>query len=199
MQAVPQVFLPDGSCRQTTHPHNAGNSPYASEMPPSVPRRGCPSPTLQNRILLNRAKALNGNTVNVITSKQQLELCKYLHGEINKSCDRYNIDIVVKDITIEYDGKGHRLRENFSHISEENFNKQEEKRDNIIMSNGYKIIRISNLKDIKINFKVLVKYLRLYKNIVKRTNMHKVQIDVKDMSIYYQNKVIYGGKYNNGG
>ena len=76
---------------------------------------------------------------------------------------------------------------------------QEEKRDNIIMSNGYKIIRISNLKDIKINFKVLVKYLRLYKNIVKRTNMHKVQIDVKDMSIYYQNKVIYGGKYNNGG
>ena len=46
---------------------------------------------------------------------------------------------------------------------------------------------------------MLVKYLRLYKNIVKRTNMHKVQIDVKDMSIYYQNKVIYGGKYNNGG
>lgn len=154
---------------------------------------------IQNRILLNRAKALNGNTVNVITSKQQLELCKYLHGEINKSCDRYNIDIVVKDIAIEYDGKGHRLRENFSHISEENFNKQEEKRDNIIMSNGYKIIRISNLKDIKINFKVLAKYLRLCKNIVKRTNMHKVQIDVRDMSIHYQNKVIYGGKYNNGG
>ena len=98
-----------------------------------------------------------------------------------------------------FHAKRNKKLHNKINISEENFNKQEEKRDNIIMSNGYKIIRISNLKDIKINFKVLAKYLRLCKNIVKRTNMHKVQIDVRDMSIHYQNKVIYGGKYNNGG
>lgn len=84
------------------------------------------------------------------TSKQQIYLHNLYGGELNYPVSYYATDICFPDekLVIEYDGGGHDLRVTLGKLTREEFDKKELIRDQIIKSEGYKILRIISYKDL---------------------------------------------------
>ena len=74
------------------------------------------------------------------TSKQQLYLHSIFGGEMNYPIKYYAADICFPEekLIIEYDGGGHSLRVALGNLTQEEFNKKEIIRNNIIKREGYK-------------------------------------------------------------
>lgn len=75
-------------------------------------------------------------------SKQQKHIAELIHGQINVPINKYVLDILKENINIEYDGGGHRLNVKFGKLTNEEFDELQNKRDNFLIDNGFKIIRI---------------------------------------------------------
>lgn len=87
----------------------------------------------------NKAFALGGYAK---SSKGQRYLADMFDGELNKPINGYFADIVIDNkIVIEYDGGGHNLSVLKGDISQEEFDVKEKKREDDLISKGYKIVR----------------------------------------------------------
>ena len=75
-------------------------------------------------------------------SKTQNELCEIYNGKLNVYIDGYFVDILVDNIVVEYDGSGHDLSVRLGKVSQQDFDENEIYRENILIQNGYKILRI---------------------------------------------------------
>ena len=110
-----------------------------------------------------RTKMKNGTTkyngekiiINgVFASRPQLNIAKKLNAKINQYLFGKTIDIVLYDekIVIEYDGSGHTMSLKSGKKSEEEFYSNELKNERLLLSNGWKFIRIKNEKDFQLDY-----------------------------------------------
>lgn len=97
----------------------------------------------------------------IACSKKQLELGKFLDGEINKSINNKVVDIYLNDLNlvIEYDGKGHNLGVVFGQITQEEFDLKENIRNKEILNEGLTILRVVNTKDKKFDNEVVLAFI----------------------------------------
>lgn len=95
------------------------------------------------------------------TSSQQIYICNLFQGELNYPCKNFNLDIVLlkEKINVEYDGGGHNLSVKLGNTTQEEFDKKEIARNNIIKREGYKQIRIISSKDYLPSDEILLQML----------------------------------------
>lgn len=86
----------------------------------------------------------------VASSAGQRKIAELVDGELNYLFHGFYLDILYgKNIDIEYDGSGHRMRVKIGKMTDEEFDKQERKRYAVLHSLGIKTITIiGNDKDI---------------------------------------------------
>ena len=106
----------------------------------------------------------------IATSTQQEYICNLYNGTLNFPCSHYNLDIVLDNIDIEYDGGGHQLSVELGNISQHDFDVKQTVRDKIVKSNGYKIIRLISKSDNLPSDKVLLHILDLSKEYFNSTS-----------------------------
>lgn len=77
-------------------------------------------------------------------SKQQKQICDFVHGTLNYFNIGYFFDIALVDkrINIEYDGSGHDIPLKYNKLTEEEFYERQQLRDKRVMAIGWKILRI---------------------------------------------------------
>ena len=83
------------------------------------------------------------------SSKAQRHICELVHGELNYPVDAYFVDIALVDrkIAIEYDGSGHDMCVTMGNMSRKQFEFKERLRENTLMANGWRVVRLVNKKD----------------------------------------------------
>ena len=106
----------------------------------------------------------------IATSTQQEYICNLYNGTLNFPCSHYNLDIVLDNIDIEYDGGGHQLSVELGNISQHDFDVKQTVRDKIVKSNGYKIIRLISKSDNLPSDEVLLHILDLSKEYFNSTS-----------------------------
>lgn len=99
------------------------------------------------------------------TSSQQLYIHSIYGGELNFPISCYSTDICFpkEKLIIEYDGGGHDLRVTLGILSQEEFDKKEIVRNNIIKREGYKQMRIISNKDYLPSDEILLQMLEYTK------------------------------------
>lgn len=104
---------------------------------------------LQNPEILAKQKETFYKNGTCPTSKQQIFLHNLYGGEINYPVSYYSTDICLLEekLVIEYDGGGHDLRVTLGQLTQEEFDRKEIIRNNIIKREGYKQMRIISSKD----------------------------------------------------
>lgn len=114
----------------------------------SILRYGVKNPMQSPEIKMKAIETLCKNGT-YRTSKQQIYLHSIFGGEINYPIKYYAADIclVEENLVIEYDGGGHKLREVFGELTQEEFSKKELIRNKIIKREGYKQMRIISEND----------------------------------------------------
>lgn len=112
-------------------------------------------------------KYKNGN---VATSSQQEYICNLYNGELNYPCANYNLDILLDNLDIEYDGGGHSLSVELGKVSQHDFNIKQIIRDKTVKSFGYKIIRFISNTDKLPSDDILLELLNLSKEYFLSTN-----------------------------
>lgn len=103
----------------------------------------------QSKEFINKRNCTLYKTGKGITSRQQIKICEILNGKLNYPVELFLLDILIEDnIGIEYNGSGHRLSVKTKSITDEEFDRKEKVRDEIITKNGYKIIKLETKKDL---------------------------------------------------
>ena len=67
---------------------------------------------------------------------------KLMQSNAAGTATRFLTQPILDNINIEYDGGGHRLNVKFGKLTNEEFDELQNKRDNFLIDNGFKIIRI---------------------------------------------------------
>lgn len=95
------------------------------------------------------------------TSVQQRYICSLYQGILNYPVSHYNVDIYIPEdnIIIEYDGGGHLLNVITGRETQEEFNRKEIIRNNIIKHKGYKQMRIISSRDLIPSDQILLRML----------------------------------------
>lgn len=114
-----------------------------------------------------KTKYKNGN---IPTSSQQEYICNLYNGTLNYPCSKYNLDIFLDNIDIEYDGKGHTLSVELGNISQNDFDVKQIIRDKIVKSKGYKIIRLISKSDRIPSDEILLHILEMSKEYFNSTS-----------------------------
>lgn len=143
-----------------------------------IKKYGVPNP--MQYLEIKEKSMLNKKTHNNNCSKQQRYINNLLNGEINKYINGYYADIFLKNenIIIEYDGSGHWFAVKHYKISLIEFEKNEIARENVLLNDGYKILRIISRKDLIPIDKELIDIINKCKNIFSsKINIIKVDID----------------------
>lgn len=92
-------------------------------------------------------------------SKQQLYLYNLYGGKLNYPCEVFNLDILLDNIDIEYDGSGHDLSTRFDESEKNKFFIRKIVRDKTVKKHDYKSMRIISRKDKLPSDKVLLDIL----------------------------------------
>lgn len=91
-------------------------------------------------------------TKHISCSKEQQRIAELYNCDINKQIDWCYVDLAfTNNIVGEYDGGGHSLCVLFGQKTQEQFDKEQKQREDFLMSSGYKIFRIINPKDKKMD------------------------------------------------
>ncbi len=125
----------------------------------------------------------------ILSSAQQRYICKLINGELNKKIGKYVGDITInsKMIDIEYDSSGHRMSINWG-ITDDEFDKKENIRNDYIINKGWSIIRISSKKDMLPIDSELIDAINLCINL---TNTNKlITLDIDNHCIKYNDIII---------
>jgi len=99
------------------------------------------SKEIRSKAMTTMIKQSHGTNVN--TSKEQEHIWQVLGGELNKKVNHRRIDIAFPEekIALEYDGAGHFSFYQRNNITEEQFMKQEQEREDELFRLGWKIVR----------------------------------------------------------
>lgn len=99
------------------------------------------------------------------SSRQQRYICKLFSGVLNFPVKYYNADIYLPNdnLIVEIDFGGHTLSVKTGKITQEEFNKKEIVRNNVIKREGYKQMRIISSKDYLPSDKILLQMLEYTK------------------------------------
>ena len=135
------------------------------------------------RAKANETLCKNGNQK---TSKQQLYLYSLYGGELNYPISYYAVDICFPEekIYLEYSGGGHDLRVTLGRLTQEEFDKREIIRNNILKKEGYKKIEIVSKKDHLPSDQVLFQMLLDAKHYFQTTSHSWVTYDI-DQSLLF--------------
>lgn len=117
---------------------------------------------------------------NIPTSSQQIYLRNLYNGKLNYPIKKYPIDVCLinEKIAIEYDGGGHNLAVKMGYETQEEFNKKEIIRNNIIKREGYKQIRITSSRDYLPSDEILLQMLEQAKEYFNNTTHTWVEYDI---------------------
>ena len=130
-----------------------------------VDRYGVDNPSKSNEVRAKSVKTMYENGT-IPTSKQQLYIYNIYRlfnqtVEINYPICRYNVDICFPEekLIVEVDFGGHNLSVKLGTYTQEEFDKREIVRSNVIRREGYKQIRIISTKDILPSDQILLQML----------------------------------------
>ncbi len=109
----------------------------------NIKKYGTPHP-LQNAKVLSKVMNTLYMNNNAPTSQQQLHIHNLIGGKLNYPFGRSFLDIAYPEelIYLEYDGGGHNLQVKRGDITQEQFDKKEQRRSFFLKDNGWKEIRI---------------------------------------------------------
>lgn len=119
-------------------------------------------------------------------SKNQIKISKLLNGKLNKCIYGIYADICIGDIIIEYDGGGHELGIKLNKITREEFYKKERMREQKILDNNYKLIRIICKNDILPDNDIIINTINNIKNDFNNSNYKIARWNLNDNSIIYE-------------
>ena len=105
----------------------------------------------KNKIMINPflMRPLDSIAWSPKISSPQSHIAEILNGELNYRLGKYFLDIFLANdnICIEYDGSGHDLSVLMGMKSKEEFKEEEQAREDFILNNGIKIIRLISKTD----------------------------------------------------
>jgi very-short-patch-repair endonuclease len=127
------------------------------------------------------------NTDNVRMSRNQIHISDLLNGELNKKISGFFPDIVINDLIVEYDGGGHDLNVTvYKELTIEEFYKREKRREAVMFSLGYKIIRIICKNDKLPSDETILSTIDDIKNIFNKENKRIARWNTQDNTIIYE-------------
>lgn len=102
-----------------------------------------------NKTLIKAKKTMYENN-SAPCSRQQKYIHNVVGGELNFPINTLSLDIAFpkEKIYIEYDGGGHKLQINFGHITYNEYIKKQRKREYLLQSKGWRLIRIVSEQDL---------------------------------------------------
>ena len=123
-------------------------------------RYGSIYPNQSPKVRAKTAKTLYANS-SQMASIQQRYICNLYNGILNYPVSYYNADICFPEekLCIEYDGGGHNLQVKTRKLTQEEFNRKEIIRNNIIKHEGYKQMRIISSRDLIPSDQILLRML----------------------------------------
>jgi len=128
---------------------------------------------------INNTLIENSEGTNINTSKEQKHIKDLINGFLNYKIGRKRIDIVRLDLMIAYevDGRGH-----FAYSKNEDFEKQELEREELIFKAGFKLVRIVFDLEILSDEKMLklISYCNTY---LLSCNERKIIVDLRNNTI----------------
>jgi hypothetical protein len=125
----------------------------------------------------------------VCSSKQQRYICNLFKGNLNTYIEDSNIslDITLEgNIAIEYDGSGHRMPIKLNGVSEQDFNRKEQKRSYFVLNQGWKLIRIISSKDLLPSDEVLLQMLSEAKTLFTTTERSWITYNLDTLEVAWK-------------
>ena len=118
-------------------------------------------------------------------SKQQLHISNLFQGKNNAYCEGFYIDCLIESdkIAIEYDGGGHNLCVRLGKNTQEEFDNKESYRENIIIKNGYKILRIISKNDKLPSDNKLIEVLDKAKTCFEHFNICRYNVNLDEFTL----------------
>ena len=137
---------------------------------------------IRKKIICSSKQTMHDNKT-APSSKQQQHICNLMNGEINVPLGGCLLDVVINNIVIEYDGGGHNLSVKLNKISQAEFDRKEKRRENFIISSGFKLIRYKTSKDKLFSDDKLINLFNVCKNYLSTTCHHWIYINVDMLCI----------------
>lgn len=144
---------------------------------------------IQNKDILSKSLNSRYQHGNFSCSSQQFKLFQLIGGELNYPFHNFVIDIAFPDekLAIEWDGSGHDLSVRLGHITESEFNRNENFRNITLFKNDWKIIRFITHKDIfPDNILDIFNYCKNYIN----NGGHKIYVLIDEQKIHFKKQFI---------
>jgi len=146
-------------------------------------------------------KWLEKNSSNFVkSSKQQRYLCNFYNGILNYPVQHFSLDICILEdkLDIEFDGSGHKMCVKLKKMTQDEFDKREIVRYQIIKKEGYKQMRIISFKDLLPSDETLLQMLTEAKQYFSEYPNHSwIEFDI-DNSIIRNAEHKDGVRYNYG-
>ena len=144
------------------------------------------NPEIKEKNLINRNKVVE-KTRNVLTSKEQVRLCKLFNCPINKLMTYYFLDgyFESEQIYFEYNGSGHDLSVQIGATTEKEFKAKETRRYHYLKTLGLKEFCIINTKKNKVpvNDEIMLKIKQFSFNKLQEENINWVIVDFDEKNI----------------
>ena len=144
------------------------------------------NPEIKEKNLINRNKVVE-KTRNVLTSKEQVRLCKLFNCSINKLMTYYFLDgyFESEQIYFEYNGSGHDLSVQIGAITEKEFKAKETRRYHYLKTLGLKEFCVINTKKNKVpvNDEVMLKIKQFSFNKLQEETINWVIVDFDKKNI----------------
>lgn len=138
------------------------------------------NPEIKEKNLINRNKAAE-KTRNVLTSKEQVRLCKLFNCSINKLMTYYFLDgyFEKEQIYFEYNGSGHDLSVQIGAITEKAFKAKETRRYHYLKTLGLKEFCVINTKrnKVPVNDETMMKIKQFSFNELEKDAINWVIVD----------------------
>lgn len=109
---------------------------------------GVDNPT-KSKTILEKAMFRKSENGTQISSRQQNKLCSDIGGKLNFKFERFYLDIAFVDekICVEYNGGGHNLSVKLGHITQKEFDRNENFRRKQLFNNNWKLIEFVSPKN----------------------------------------------------
>lgn len=142
-----------------------------------------------------REKALKTMCENntVPTSSQQKHIHTLVGGELNYYFSKSALDIAFPEekIYIEYDGGGHDLQVKLGTLTQEEFNKKEQRRSFFLKDNGWKEIRIISSKDRLPSDKDILYFIDIAKTLITKKKSSSIHWNIDEEYVKLSYKYYY--------
>lgn len=138
---------------------------------------------------LRKAKKTMYKNNSAPCSRQQSYIHNIAGGELNYPIGTLNLDIAFPQdkIYIEYDGGGHDLQIKFGNLTQKQHRLKEMKREYLLASKGWKLIRIVSNKDLLPSKEKIIEIINLSKRHLKNHSWIEFNIDQSQIHNSFKN------------